>query len=162
MAGDNQFARVLCSQCGVLAFPHSVCRCCVCGKRHPNVPGCHPVECDQCGTTAPAHRSCLCRHCGLTHSKTVGCRRFQSAAAFSRLPTALQETLLNSRSDCEQCLTFTYPHSHCRCHLCGRIHAKIRRCLLQGGTQRWMTLLTDWRERSAITPEGKIKRDIQQ
>jgi hypothetical protein len=37
----------------------------------------------------------------------------------------------------------------------------VEKGMLQGGTQSWMTLLTDWRERSATTPEGKNRRDIQ-
>lgn len=116
--------RVICHQCGRLSYPHSQCRCQNCGVVHKHVPGCRPTACDQCGLTVAPHRECLCRHCGQRHSKLRGCRT-TSASQFNRLPPNIQQNMLDARTDCAQCGSFMYPHSHCRCRSCGRIHSRL-------------------------------------
>ena len=51
-----------------------------------------------------------------------------SSLAFRRLPSDLQQQRLDSRVDCEQCGSHAYPHQHCRCIVCGRIHSNVLRC----------------------------------
>lgn len=123
--------RVMCSQCGIESFPHSSCKCRLCGRRHQHGSNCRSDVCHQCGLLSPLHRACTCRHCGEWHSKLGGCREL-TPVAFRRLPSDLQHQRLSNRVDCEQCGSHSYPHEHCRCRSCGCIHSKRSGCRRSG------------------------------
>jgi hypothetical protein len=98
--------RIVCDQCGVLAFPHSTCRCRRCGRPHrKSIIACNrpqiavlsrELECAQCGVFSYPHAICRCRLCGAIHSHGSGCRsiiRPQSARAST---VSLFKAALNS------------------------------------------------------------------
>ena len=121
-------SRISCHQCGVMTYPHSVCRCITCGLRHANDPGCRSVPCDQCGLSSAPHKACRCRHCHKIHTKRSGCRNL-STRIIRRLPDDRQREVLNSRLNCHQCGQYTFAHSSCRCRTCGRFHSIAANCV---------------------------------
>ena len=120
-------ARINCQQCGVMSYPHSICKCVICGLRHANDPGCRPRLCDQCGLTSAPHSACRCRHCSKIHTKRSGCRNLPNRI-LRRMPADQQRAVLNSRQNCHQCGQFTFAHSSCRCRTCGRFHSVAAEC----------------------------------
>ena len=97
-----------CHQCGVTSYPHSSCRCRVCGLRHAHVSGCRqvPVLCAQCGSRTAPHKACLCCRCGKIHTIRAGCRPL-SAVIMRRLPIDSKRDVLMSRVNCHHCGTYT-------------------------------------------------------
>lgn len=94
LSGIDVSAVVPCDQCGVVAFPHSVCRCRLCGQRHLKSRSCVPygrrrispprdsrgqdeiaVHCDQCGLISLPHDRCLCIKCSRVHLLSARCYR---------------------------------------------------------------------------------------
>ena len=120
-------ARINCHQCGVMSYPHRICRCVICGLRHANDPGCRPSLCDQCGLTSAPHNACRCRHCSKIHTKRSGCRNLPTRI-LRHMPAVQQRAVLNSRQNCHQCGQFTFAHSSCRCRTCGRFHSVAAEC----------------------------------
>jgi hypothetical protein len=102
MTSDQHIARVMCSQCGVRTYPHSSCRCTICGKRHSIESGCRSIVCHQCGSSAPLHRSCICQLCGQEHSTSSGCRSLPSDDIYGVLPSDHQVSVQHLGSDSEQ------------------------------------------------------------
>ena len=83
------------------------------------------VVCDQCGVRAFPHSSCRCRRCGRRHLKTrLPCSRAAAAAH-----GATQLSLLSHRQVCSQCGELSYPHTQCRCGMCGCIHVIGNGCI---------------------------------
>jgi len=115
---------VRCIQCGVVTWPHSYCRCLICGVRHANVPGCIPVECSQCGLLLKPHRRCRCRICNQVHLHGSPCLNLPAVAHVSPIAPAP----LGAFSVCAQCGRYDQSHNRCRCVLCGRIHDHGSRC----------------------------------
>jgi hypothetical protein len=118
-------AQVLCSQCGVVAWPHSFCRCLLCGDRHPHNPGCRPVHCFQCGLLLKPHRRCLCRRCNRVHSHGSLCQQ-QHRAMSPTAPAAPRDPV--GMLSCEQCGQIALPHDRCRCALCSSVHDRGSPC----------------------------------
>ena len=118
-----------CLQCGVTSYPHSQCRCRVCGLRHAHGSGCRhvPVLCAQCGSRTAPHKACPCCRCGKIHTIRAGCRPL-SALNIRRLPIDSQRDILRSRVNCHQCGQFTAAHSSCRCRNCGSCHSTTQAC----------------------------------
>ena len=133
-----------CAQCGVIAFPHSACRCPLCGRIHlksrgcsqrhllplsaPAAPSFQLIEsdktlCDQCGVIAFPHSACRCRLCGRIHLKSRVCSQRQPLA-----PLQLQISK-SIKVPCSQCGAVAYPHTRCRCIACGRRHLKSTGCV---------------------------------
>ena len=118
-----------CHQCGVTSFPHSMCRCRVCGLRDAHNPGCRQMQvlCAQCGSSTAPHNACRCCRCGKIHTIRAGCRPL-SALNIRRLPLDCQRVVLISRVNCHQCGQFTAEHSRCRCRICGSCHSTTQAC----------------------------------
>jgi hypothetical protein len=112
----------LCSQCGVVSWPHSYCRCLICGVRHTKVPGCRPVECTQCGLWLKPHRRCRCRICNQVHVHGSPCQQFPAVAH------VVQVAPDPNYNVCAQCGRYELAHNRCRCALCGLIHNHGSRC----------------------------------
>lgn len=135
--------KATCSQCGVFTFAHSICRCLMCGVRHPHTPGCRAVECSQCGLLLKAHRRCRCLRCGRTHLHSASCHpdraftlRVSPISVLRQVPRRVHYQALahvdirhhDDMSVCEQCGVYALPHSRCRCLLCGCIHKHLTSC----------------------------------
>ena len=119
--------RTVCGQCGVHAPHHSICLCRRCGQRHSHDAECVFEECPQCGVATAPHRMCLCRHCGASHTKMRGCGAM-STRVLQRMAPEEQQRRFRSRVDCDQCGVLDYPHAHCRCQRCHRVHLKTAGC----------------------------------
>jgi len=114
LSGIDVSVVVPCDQCGVVSFPHSRCRCRLCGERHLKSRPCVPcsrrsssslgdsrgqdgiaVHCDQCGLISLPHDSCLCIKCSRIHMLSARCYRLarnsKKLAAMNGSPPAVQD-----------------------------------------------------------------------
>jgi hypothetical protein len=121
-------SKVVCGQCGVLSFPHNICRCRTCGERHTHVPGCIAAVCSQCGKLLKPHVRCLCRRCGRTHRHNAPCIMI---SGISNVTTDTYSLNVDVRSKviCGQCGVLAFPHSMCRCLTCGDRHSHVSGCI---------------------------------
>jgi len=139
----SESAKTRCEQCGVVAFPHSACRCHLCGRIHLksricshrqllslSAPPALPIElsasdtalCARCGVVAFPHSACRCRLCGRIHLQSRGCTQRQPRALLQ------PEICKSAKVACSQCGVVAYPHARCRCISCGRRHDKTHGC----------------------------------
>ena len=89
-----------CTQCGVVSYPHYICRCRLCGKRHLKSRACEPyvrlrtsateeshvqdtaaVQCHQCGLLSLPHKRCRCTKCSRIHLLSSRCRTARQSKA---------------------------------------------------------------------------------
>ena len=98
-------AQVDCSQCGRRTFPHSTCLCVLCGRNHRKQ--------GQCPKRRVTEASCP----GAAMSDLI-----PDVVAIGGLDLPAAHVL------CPQCGVRKFPHSACRCLLCGRSHPKQGRC----------------------------------
>lgn len=111
---------VLCAQCSILTYPHSRCRCVLCGIIHVHGKGCRRmVACSQCGQTAAPHASCTCNRCGQLHSRNRGCRiravPVVYAAALMRPDHVQPHSIGSCDIVCPHCAARTWPGESISC-----------------------------------------------
>lgn len=115
-------AQVDCSQCGRRTFPHSKCRCVLCGRIHSKQVQCQQL-CPQCGVRKFPHSACRCLLCGRSHPKQGRCPKrrvnFLRAAMSDVIPDVVDIGSMDQA--CSYCGSRTFPKEYISCCAKGSI-----------------------------------------
>ena len=118
-------AKVACLQCGILAYPHSRCRCILCGTRHLNSRVCSALR----HSAQPTIQNAIVRDSSIAErhaSELRQCHRVPARQHRGSLPSDVD--VGHELALCRQCGLRVLPHSRCRCLQCGGLHLHTSPC----------------------------------
>jgi len=152
---ELESARVVCCQCGVRSFPHSICRCQHCLRRHhiggrciarsatsegsniASIISTRRSRCTQCGELSLPHAECLCTTCRTVHRRNRRCRPPRPVAAVAARPQPLFKAALTNAScpvichvgamdiPCPFCGALKWPQEKINCCAYGDIQLNV-------------------------------------
>lgn len=144
MAACDESAKVECAQCGVVAYPHSICRCRMCGAKHPKSRVCATVSALR-QAALPFTKSEFASNAINADFPSlqfaISCDECHRVLA--RQSRCLQQPDANSSEVyelCRQCGLRVSPHSRCRCLQCGGLHLHTSPCRVMRASKTYAAI----------------------